>query len=84
VRRRFIGLFHGAVSRVLFATLRKLFFSFNVLLPEFTHKNHITGMSLAAFLPQREGDNSLIWRDLREMTPARIAGASAPRNVVSE
>jgi hypothetical protein len=27
-------------------------------------------MSLAAFLPQREGDNSLIWR---EMTPANIA-----------
>jgi len=41
-------------------------------------------MSLAAFLPQREGDNSLIWRDWREMTPANIAGASAPFNVVSE
>jgi hypothetical protein len=38
-------------------------------------------MSLAAFLPQREGDNSLIWR---EMTPANIAGAGAPFNVVSE
>jgi hypothetical protein len=41
-------------------------------------------MSLAAFLPQREGDNSLIWRDFREMTPASIAGFSAPSNVVSE
>jgi len=38
-------------------------------------------MSLAAFLPEREGDNSLIWR---EMTPANIAGAGAPSNVVSE
>jgi hypothetical protein len=81
VRRRFIGLFHGAESRVLNCHPRKLFFSFNVLLPELTHKNRIAGMSLAAFLPQREGDNSLIWR---EMTPANIAGASAPFNVVSE
>jgi len=38
-------------------------------------------MSLAAFLLQREGGNSLIWR---EMTLANIAGASAPFNVVSE
>ena len=41
-------------------------------------------MSLAAFLLRKEGDNSLIWRDLREMTPANIAGASAAFTVVSE
>ena len=72
------------MSHGLYAALGKLLFSFNVLLPEIATKSSITGMSLAAFLLQREGDNRLIWRDLRETAPANIAGASAPFNVVSE